>query len=334
MVYRGCVIKIEDDFVVVLTDKTQYIKVKKKDGLDVGKRIIFVKEDIYKEKKVTYKSFGMIAAIFMAMIFSVTLIGNLNISYGAAAVVSVDINPSIELEINKRNEVIKVTPLNEDGKELICEELKGKLIEEAIFVIITNAKQKNFITKEKNSILISTTVIKDDLKEKTKALENAIEEKIKQEKKLDGINIIYVEGNKKDLKEAKKQQISIGKYEVYKQSKEKNPKITLQQIKDMKVQEIAEKRIGKLKVKEVKIHKDKKDKKLDEKIENHKNDMKEIKEEKRLKLKKKKDSKKDKAVKEKKKNSSKDGRKKKEELSKKKKNKEKYTKSNEYHKNN
>ncbi|PAB60018.1 anti-sigma factor domain-containing protein [Anaeromicrobium sediminis] len=276
MVYRGCVMKIEEDFAIILTDSMEYIKVVKKDNLDVGKRIIFVKDDIYKEKKVSYKNLGLIAAIFIMMIFSVTLINKMNIfnhvSHGAAAVVSVDINPSIEFEINKKNEVIKAVPLNNEGKELIDEDLKGKPIEEALSIIIRNAEEKEYITKEKNSVLISTTVIKDDFKEKTKELEKHIESKMKEKIELEEVNLVYVEGNKEDLKEAKKQEVSIGKYEVYKKSKEKNENKTLEQIKKMKVQDIVDEGLVESKGK---TKKDKGNRKSDKKIEDNKERLKE-----------------------------------------------------------
>ena len=63
------------------------------------------------------------------------------------------------------------------------------------------------------------------------------------------LNVIYVKGNKKDLKEAKKKEISVGKYEVYKKSKEKNKGTTIDEIKEMKVQEIVDEGLVKSKVK-------------------------------------------------------------------------------------
>jgi hypothetical protein len=268
--------KVEKDFAIILTDTMEYIKVIKKDNLHVGKRIIFVKDDIYKEKKVSYKKFGIIAAIFVMMIFSVTSINKLNmfnhVSLGATAIISVDINPSIEFEINKKSEVIRVKPFNQEGQELIDEDLKGKPIEEALAIIIRNAEEKEYITEEKNSILISTTVIEDDFEEKTKELEKHIERKMKEKIEQEKVNIVYVKGNKEDLEEAKKQEISIGKYEVYKKSKEKNENKTLEQIKKMKVQEIVDEGLIQPKIK---IKKDKIDKKGYRKLENNKEKSKE-----------------------------------------------------------
>ncbi|QZY54240.1 anti-sigma factor domain-containing protein [Crassaminicella profunda] len=263
MVYRGCVLKIEEGFAIVLTNHAKYLKIIKKDGLVVGKEIVFVKEDIYKDKRFTVKKIGLIAAVFMIMVLSMTGIEKLNIletiSY-AAAVVSVDINPSIEFKINKEKKVLHVEALNTDGKELIDREFKDMPIEEAVRIVIDHAKKKQYITKDKNAVLISTVAINDDFKEKTVELKKEIEEKIQEDQNLEDINLIYVQGNGKDLMEAKKQKMSIGKYEVYKQSKEKEQNITLDQIKSMKVQEMVDKEIGELKDKKVKN-------KVEEKVE-------------------------------------------------------------------
>lgn len=269
MVYRGCVIKIEKDFAIVLTDTMEYIKIVKKEGLIVGKKIIFVEDDLYKKKSIL-KNVGFVAAIFIIIILSMTFIEEINIVSPvshAIAVVSIDINPSIEFEIDKENKVTKVIPLNSDAKELIDKKFIGTPVEEVISVVITNAKQKHFLTEEKNSVLIATATIDGDFKESTKELEEKIKEKVKTNNSLEGVNLIYVQGNEKDVKEAKDNEISIGKYEIYKKSKEKNENVTIQQIKTMKVQEIVELESDKLKIQ---VQKDRIDKKIDKKLEQDK----------------------------------------------------------------
>ena len=75
MIYRGCIVKVEKDFAVVMTNTMEYLKVIKKDGLRVGGQILFVKEDLYREKSMSYKPILSIAAVLIIMIMSVTLSG-------------------------------------------------------------------------------------------------------------------------------------------------------------------------------------------------------------------------------------------------------------------
>lgn len=279
VVYRGCILKIEESFAIVLTDDTKYMKIIRKDGLAVGKEIIFVKEDIYKERKANIKNISLIAAVFIIMVLSTINIDPLNTleTMNYAAIVSIDINPSIEFKIDKEEKILQVEALNTEGKELIDREFRDMFIEEAVLIVIDNAKKKKYITKEKNKVLIATTAVEEDFKEKTIDM-NKIEEKILGNESLEDIDLFYIKGNEKDLKEAKEKNISIGKYEVYKQSKEKGQNITLDQIKNMKVQEIVDKEIGRVKEKKIKNKVEEKKKDIQQNRESKNENSKEHKE--------------------------------------------------------
>lgn len=257
MIYRGCIVRIEKDFAIIMTDTMEYLKIIKRDGLSVGNKIIFVEEDIYQEKQNSLKHIGLIAAVFILLILSMTSISNQSYVSNAVAIVSLDINPSIEFEVDKRNKVINVIPINEEAEELLDRDLVGSNIEKAIAIIIYDAKERDYITEERNSILISTAVTKDDFHIDTEKFEMDIKNQLKEDPTLQDVNLIYVESNKKNLVEANKEHVSIGKYEVYKQLKEKDNKITLKQIKKMKVQEIVNKDIIELKMKKKNRKKDK-----------------------------------------------------------------------------
>ena len=38
MIYKGCVVKLEKDFAVVITDQMEYLQIVKKDGLAIEKK--------------------------------------------------------------------------------------------------------------------------------------------------------------------------------------------------------------------------------------------------------------------------------------------------------
>ncbi|MBF8983292.1 anti-sigma factor domain-containing protein [Lutibacter sp. B2] len=257
MIYRGCIVKIEKDFAIIMTDTMEYLKIIKRDGIAVGNKIIFVKEDVYKEKQNSFKHIGLIAAVFILLILSMTSISNQSYVSNAVAIVSLDINPSIEFEVDKRNKVINVIPINKEAKELMDRELVGYNIEKAIAIIIYNAKEKDYITETRNSIIIGVAITKDETHIDAKKIEMDIKNQLKEDPKLKDLNLIYAESSKKNLVEAKKEHVSIGKYEVYKKLKEKDNKITLKQMKEMKVQEIVDKDIIELKMKKQHSKKDK-----------------------------------------------------------------------------
>ena len=54
--------------------------------------------------------------------------------------ITLDINPSIKIELNKDKKVINVTALNDDAKEVINEDFKEKTFEEEIELLSVNYK--------------------------------------------------------------------------------------------------------------------------------------------------------------------------------------------------
>ncbi len=255
MVYKGCVVKIEKDFAIVLTDQMEYLEIMKKDGLEVGKKVLFLEEDLCRKEVFSYRKIAAVAAIFLIMILSIpflkTQIGN-NISYGATAIVSLDINPSLEIQINKENKAIKIIFLNQDAKKLLMnKKLVGKPIEDVISIVINRAKEDKYLEKEKNAVLISTVVLKNNIKNED--IKKQIEKKLNEDENSQYIKTFYIEGKKEDLPYARKEKVSIGKYEVFEKIKEKNKKMSLESIKHMKVEEIIEKNPSALTKKEDKI---------------------------------------------------------------------------------
>ena len=252
MIYKGKVLEVNNDFAIVLTNSMEYLKVKKKEGLLVGNQIIFVDDDVYKENSFSYKNMLGYAAVLAVMLLSISFIANFsainNLFTATAAIVSVDINPSIELKVDNKHKVIKATPLNADAHEILSDQLKGLDIEDAVFVLILNAKEKQYLTAERNSILISSVAMKNNFVLDKENLRQRIEAKLEEEHEIDEILIAYIEGNKEDIREARKQNLSIGKYEIFKKSIVENQEITVEQLRAMEVQDIFKKGIGQLKV--------------------------------------------------------------------------------------
>lgn len=92
----------------------------------------------------------------------------------------IDINPSIELEVNRMDQVINVTGLNEDGIILLADlELVGLSTEEASTIIVDNATDMGYIDEFsiKNKIIV-TAYCDDDTK--SEELELKIQEKLEK----------------------------------------------------------------------------------------------------------------------------------------------------------
>lgn len=78
-----------------------------------------------------------------------------------ASLVSLDVNPSIQLEVNKNEKVLSATPMNDDGVEILDGmDLKGTQADVAMYAIIGSLLQHGYVDELANSILI--TVQDDD----------------------------------------------------------------------------------------------------------------------------------------------------------------------------
>lgn len=115
--------------------------------------VIYMAEN--KKQNKWIKQLVTIAAAF-AIVFSSIGIYNVFTGKAETAKVSLDVNPSIEMTVNKNEKVVDVTPLNEDGKIVIGDmELKNTNLETAVNALIGSMVKNGYISDLANSILVS-----------------------------------------------------------------------------------------------------------------------------------------------------------------------------------
>ena len=72
------------------------------------------------------------------------------------SVIELDVNPSIELEVNSKERVIAVNPLNEDAKVVVGDmDFKGSDVDVAVNALIGSMLRNGYINDMANSILLS-----------------------------------------------------------------------------------------------------------------------------------------------------------------------------------
>ena len=82
--------------------------------------------------------------------------------------ITLDINPSIEISINRNLKVIDIKPLNNDAKDIISDDLNGKKLEDAINILSNNIISNGYIKNDEVTILmyVEGSINKDDIKDK------------------------------------------------------------------------------------------------------------------------------------------------------------------------
>ncbi len=77
-------------------------------------------------------------------------------AYATQAVVAFDVNPSIELSVNRKEKILQVKPRNEEGETVVgTMKLKGVDLDVAVNALIGSMVRNGYITEFKNSILIT-----------------------------------------------------------------------------------------------------------------------------------------------------------------------------------
>lgn len=78
------------------------------------------------------------------------------INLAVDSVIALDVNPSIEVEVNSKERVITVTPLNEDGKVVVGDmDFKGSDLDVTVNALIGSMLRNGYINDISNSILLS-----------------------------------------------------------------------------------------------------------------------------------------------------------------------------------
>ena len=111
-------------------------------------------------KKTTKRKWTTLVAACLA----VMLLGGGGLFYqqahAVASVVSLDVNPSIELKVNRSEKVLVCTPLNEDAKTILSDmgngaDLKGAKLDVAVNAIVGSLVRNGYLNSISSAIMIS-----------------------------------------------------------------------------------------------------------------------------------------------------------------------------------
>ena len=99
-----------------------------------------------------------IAGIAAALVLLVTgVFGAQRYAAGTvASTISLDVNPSVEIQVNQKEDVLAVTPLNDDGKVVVGDmDFRGSSLDVTVNALIGSMLRNGYISELNNSILVS-----------------------------------------------------------------------------------------------------------------------------------------------------------------------------------
>lgn len=157
------------------------------------------------------------------------------------SVVFIDVNPGVEIKLNKNDVVVEITALNGDGQDIIAGmKLEGADVETTLNALIGSMIKSGYITEFQNSVLIS---IETDSNKKNDALREKFNEiastLLKNENSDYAVITQKVEKDDAELQLlAEGLDVSLGKAQFIKKLCDHNSKYTAEDLAELSINEL------------------------------------------------------------------------------------------------
>ena len=221
------VLQLNKEDAVALTDTGAFVRIKKREGMKVGQGIYMTHHDIVRSKSSLSWVVNMAKVVAFSAVLILLIVSN-SLSPMTYAIISVDINPSLQLSVDEDFYVIKVEGKNDDGRALLehYKLIRGDNASDVISDLIALASDLKYIDEETSEILIGAALTQDVVRSKTKTLEKQTEKELADEviqEVLDHVDyskvgshtldIQSVTAPSKNLESAHDASVTIGDYE-------------------------------------------------------------------------------------------------------------------------
>lgn len=250
---KGVILELKEQEAIVLTADGQFraVPLKEKAQWRVGEEIALPvpeQRSSFKQRKWRIPAIA-IAASFLLVFASVLVYSTLWVDNTAVAYVYMDINPSVEMSINKSLEVLTVSGQNRAGEELVSylEDWSHESLKAVSLQLFQLAKDQGYIDGQ-HQVLVAASPLEayqnTDYHQSIYAAMQEVELDLRQSENfmagmVEGTNenipedIFYMHQIAVEpdvFKEAKEQGISPGKYLLYLKAKENGLNLDLDQV--------------------------------------------------------------------------------------------------------
>ena len=198
--------------------------------------MVYIKEEKKIHKKNLIISLSACLAVCVCLFIG---LGYFNNNVKVASIIGIDVNPSVELKVNKNEKVLDVIANNDDAKVILeGMDLKGSGINVAVNALIGSMVKNGYIDELANSILIS--VDNPDSQESEKLRKKIVDELNAFISNGNNISVVSqsITAEDKNTSLAKKYGISVGKLELIEKLIEKNNLYTCETLKDLSINEL------------------------------------------------------------------------------------------------
>lgn len=110
----------------------------------------------------------VLVPIIICLLVVMGTIGLMMWNNRVVSIITMDINPSIQINLNKNNEVVNVIALNDDAKDIVNNNFKNKTLDETFEQLITKIIDKGYVTDNNVDVILHTegNIINNDVVDK------------------------------------------------------------------------------------------------------------------------------------------------------------------------
>jgi hypothetical protein len=232
---KGIIAEIRGNHMIVIAKNGDFNRCKKLPNCDIGDEINIPERNMIS----IYKNLSAVAASFLILIM---LSSGVYAYYTPYSYVSVDINPSLELYVNRFDKVIGVHAFNEEAVQIIdaSDGMKNKNVDAALEQILNEAEDAGYLDKDGENnvmIVVSSKNAKEEaaLIDKMGKTSTAVLSNISS-----NYEVILEKTKVENYKKAKEQNISPGKVMLANRFKEAKPELNEEEIKHMPLKQAIE----------------------------------------------------------------------------------------------
>lgn len=157
---RGVVVSIDKKHAVVMTADGQFVRAPIQGSPEIGEEIAF-EDEIARPRRLNrsiYRYAG--AAAMLCILLFAGLAYSLIGSNPVVAYLTIDINPSVEIGVDKDERVRELRALNEDGEKIIAGiRYKAVKVERVAASILEEARKTHYLDSTHEDIFIASMVL-------------------------------------------------------------------------------------------------------------------------------------------------------------------------------
>lgn len=234
MEHKGTVLELGRYTAYVMTEECDFVEIRLRKGMEQGQEVTFNQKDIVSPRSLRLPSrINVVLAACLALLFICAPLYALyqDIFVRPYAYVSIDINPSLEMAVNKKLVVVGTRPFNEDGARLLERAaVSGRPVKEAMSQLVEAAGEMGYVHPGKEDyVLVCISPVREG-RELPGKLETAVRSAL--EKPGAGMpkdSVGFITSDPRQREEAVEKGVSPGRFALWQQVQEGGEPVTLEE---------------------------------------------------------------------------------------------------------